>query len=85
MTCLAVLLKSVRTSPSCLRTGRSPLGVQKGLLVLFWEIGAPENLAKARILIHSGSTEGRPQSGDQVSSSITSPLTLVLDWSCSFS
>ena len=32
--------------------------------------GAPENFAKARILRHSESMEGSPQSPDQASSSI---------------
>ena len=35
-----------------------------------WVSGAPENLAKARILRHSESMEGRPQSPDQASNSI---------------
>ncbi len=59
--------KSVRTRPLCLKTGRSPRGVQKGLLLERWTTGAPENLAKARIFRHSGWTEGRPQSPDQQS------------------
>ena len=31
-----MLLKSVRTTPACLNTGKSPAGVQNGLFVLFW-------------------------------------------------
>ena len=38
-----------------------------------WASGAPENLAKAMTLMHSGWMEGSPQSGDQLSSSIPPP------------
>ena len=40
-----MLLKSVRTTPACLNTGKSPAGVQNGLFVLFWGMTVKVNVA----------------------------------------